>query len=238
MPAGPAGTPPAQLVYHATGTGQLFARTGWDTGAMWLNFTAGPYMQSHAHQDQGAFTLFQGDWLAATENMWTHSGIQQETDTNNVVRFVHGGSIVPQRTETTSSMTVTPGSGGSVHAVANLTPAYDGDPAVTSWQRTIDFANRRLTVTDAFALGSGTQAIFQVNTPVQPHIVGSTATAGPLKIHVLSPAGATLSALDWSTQSGNGETFYSGWRLDIGGGTSGYVVEFSTSDVIFADGFD
>jgi hypothetical protein len=238
LPAGPAGTPPAQLVYHATGTGQLFARTGWDTGAMWLNFTAGPYMQSHAHQDQGAFTLFQGDWLAATENMWTHSGIQQETDTNNVVRFVHGGSIVPQRTETTSSMTVTPGSGGSVHAVANLTPAYDGDPAVTSWQRTIDFANRRLTVTDAFALGSGTQAIFQVNTPVQPHIVGSTATAGPLKIHVLSPAGATLSALDWSTQSGNGETFYSGWRLDIGGGTSGYVVEFSTSDVIFADGFD
>ncbi len=238
IPAGPAGTPPAQLVYHALGTGQLFARTGWDTGAMWLNFSAGPYMQSHAHQDQGAFTLFEGDWLAVTENIWTHSGIQQGTDTNNVVRFVHNGTIVPQRTETTSSMTVTPGGGGSVHAVANLTPAYDGDPAVTSWQRTIDFANRKLTVTDAFALGSGTQAIFQVNTPVQPHITGSTATAGPLKIRVLSPAGATLSALDWSTQSGDGETFYSGWRLDIGGGANGYVVEFSTSDVIFADGFD
>lgn len=238
MPAGPAGSPPVQLVYHASGTGQLFARTGWDTAAMWLNFSAGPYVQSHAHQDQGAFTLFEGDWLAVTENIWTHSGIQQGTDTNNVVRFVHNGSTVPQREGTVSTMTVTPGSGGSVHAVANLTPAYDGDTSVTSWQRTIDFANRKLTVTDAFALGSGTQAIFQVNTPVQPHIVGTTATAGPLKIRVLSPAGATLSALDWTTMSNGDETFYSGWRLDVTGGSGGYVVEFSTSDVIFANGFD
>ena len=238
MPAGPAGTPPAQLVYHASGTGQLFARTGWDADAMWLNFSAGPYVQSHAHQDQGAFTLFQGDWLAVTENIWTHSGIQSGTDTNNVVRFVHAGSTVPQREGTTSTMTVTPGSGGSVHAVANLTPAYDGNAAVTSWQRTIDFANRKLTVTDAFALGGGTQAVFQVNTPVQPHIAGNTATAGPLKIRVLSPAGATLSALDWTTRSDGDETYYSGWRLDVAGGATGYVVEFSTSDVIFADGFD
>jgi hypothetical protein len=205
---------------------------------MWLNVSAGPYVQSHAHQDQGAFTLFEGDWLAVTENIWTHSGIQQGTDTNNVLRFVHNGTIVPQREGTTSTMTVTPGSGGAVHAVANLTPAYDGNASVTSWQRTIDFANRTLTVTDAFALGSGTQAIFQVNTPVQPHITGTSASAGPLKIRVLSPPGATLSALDWTTQSDGDETFNSGWRLDIAGGTSSYVVEFSTSDVIFADGFD
>jgi hypothetical protein len=156
LPAGPAGTPPSQLVYHATGTGQLFARTGWDTGAMWLAFSAGPYVQSHAHQDQGAFTLFQDDWLAATENIWTHSGIQQGTDTNNVVRFDHNGATVPQHEGTTSTMTVTPGAGGSVHAVANLTPAYDGSPSVTSWQRTIDFADRKLTVSDTFALGAGT----------------------------------------------------------------------------------
>ncbi len=100
LPAGDKGTPPTQLVYHATGVGQLFARTSWDKAAMWLDFSAGPYEQSHAHQDQGAFTLFAGDWLAVTENIWSHSGIQQGTETNNVVRFERNGKIARQsRTE-------------------------------------------------------------------------------------------------------------------------------------------
>jgi len=239
LSAGDAGTPPAALTYYATGTGQLFSRTGWDTHAMWLNFSAGPYVQSHAHQDQGAFTLFDDDWLAVTENIWTHSGIQQDTDTNNVLRFENAGAIVPQHEGTASTMTVTvtPGVNGAVHAVANLTPAYDGDPAVTSWQRTIDFAGHKLTVSDAFALGGGTSAIFQVDTPVQPVISGKTAQAGTLLIRVLEPANATLSALDWTTQSDANETYNSGWRLDIAGGTSGYVVELSV-DRIFSNGFN
>lgn len=237
LSAGDAGTPPAALTYYAPGTGQLFSRTGWDTHAMWLNFSAGPYVQSHAHQDQGAFTLFENDWLAVTENIWTHSGIQQGTDTNNVLRFENAGTIVPQREGTTSTLTVTPGSGGAVHAVADLTPAYDGDTALTSWQRTIDFAGHKLTVNDTFALGSGTSAIFQVNTPVQPIISGKTAQAGDLLIRVIAPANATLSALDWTTQSDTNETYYSGWRLDVAGGNTGYVVELSV-DKIFANGFD
>jgi len=235
LPAGPVASPPAALTYYAPATGQLFSRTGWDTQAMWLQFAAGPYEESHAHQDQGSFTLFQRDWLAVTENIWTHSGIQQGTDTNNVLRFEKAGAVIDQQTGTTSTMSVTPGANGSVHAVANLTPAYAGNAAVPSWQRTIDFANRTLTVSDAFALGAGTAAIFQLNTPVQPVINGKTAIAGDLKIRVLAPANATLSALDWSTLDAN--EFNSGWRLDVRGGTTGYVVELSASDVIFADGF-
>lgn len=239
LPAGPVGAPPATLTYYATGTGQLFSRTGWDTGAMWMQFAAGPYVQSHARQDQGSFTLYQGTWLAVTENIWTRSGIQQGTETSNLLRFEHSGLIVPQHEGTTSTMSVTPGANGAVHAVANLTLAYDGDPAVTSWQRTIDFASRKFTITDAFALGSGTQAIFQINTPVQPVINGNTATAGTLKIKVLSPANATLSVLDWTAQNTAGsDEFRSGWRLDVHGGTTGYVVELSASDTIFANGLD
>lgn len=235
LPAGDAGTPPASLTYYASGTGQLFSRTGWDKQAMWLNFSAGPYTQSHAHQDQGAFTLFDRDWLAVTENIWTHSGIQQGTETNNVVRFENAGSIVPQRDGTTSTISVSSGSGGAVHAVANLTPAYDGTDALASWQRTIDFAGRKLTVSDAFVLGNGTTATFQVNTPVQPIISGKKAQAGDLLIRVLAPANATLSTLNWPTLD-SGE-FYSGWRLDVAGGTTGYVVELSV-DKVFANGFE
>lgn len=239
LPSGAGGTPPAVLTYHATGTGQLFSRSGWDTGAMWLQFSAGPYVQSHAHQNQGSFTLFEGDWLAATENMWTHSGIQQGTEVHNLLRFVHNGTTVPQREGTTSSMLVTPGSGGDVHVVANLTPAYDGNAAVQSWQRTLDFAQRTLRVHDQFSLGSNTSAVFQINVPVQPVIVGRTATAGNLHIRVLGPASASLSALDWRTQSVPGdETYYSGWRIDVSGGSTEYLVELTGNDSIFAHGFE
>lgn len=238
LPAGGAGMPPAALTYPAAGTGQLFSRTGWDKDALWLNFSAGPYVQSHAHQDQGAFTLFRGDWLAVTENIWTHSGIQQGTETNNIVRFEHGGTIVPQREGTTSTMTVTPGANGDVHAVADLTPAYGAGSAVTSWQRTIDFAARKLTVHDTFATTAGTYAVFQVNLPVKPVISGQTARAGGLTIRVLAPANASLGALDWTTRSGADETYRKGWRLDVSGGTSGYLVELDSGDEIFKNGFD
>lgn len=235
LPAGPAGTPPAELVYHAPGTGQLFARTGWDSGAMWLQFAAGPYLQSHAHQDQGSFTLFENDWLAVSENIWSHSGIQQGTEVHNLVRFEHAGEIVAQHEGTISTMIATPGVGGAVHAVADLTPAYDGDPAVQHWQRTLDFANRRLTLHDDFALGADTEAIFEINVPVQPLIAGNTATAGALQLRVISPANATLQAVDWSTVDSD---FLSGWRIDVRGGATGYVVELNATDVLFANGFD
>jgi len=238
LPAGGSGTlPPAELVYHAIGTGQLFARTSWDTSAMWLQFGAGPFLESHAHQDQGAFTLYQNTWLAVTENIWSHSGIQQGTDVHNMLRFEHSGSIVPQVVGTTSTMTVTPNGGGSVHAVADLTPAYDGNSAVQSWQRTIDFVGHTLTVHDVYSTGSNTQAIFQIDTPGRPTTSGNTATAGALRIQVVSPANATLQAVDFTTLDND---FNSGWRLDISGGSGEYIVQLSTdvTNEIFANGFD
>src|SRR5262249_15163888 len=88
---------PTALVYHATGAGVLFARSSWDTDAAWLAIVAGKYDQSHAHQDQGSFTFFQRDWLAVTPNIWSHSGIHQDVDVHNGLRFERAdGSIIPQ----------------------------------------------------------------------------------------------------------------------------------------------
>lgn len=238
LPAGEAGAPPSELVYHAAGTGQLFARTGWDEGATWLQFTAGPYVESHAHQDQGSFTLFRHDWLAVTENIWTHSGIQQGTDVHNLVRFERDGAIVPQRVGTTSTMAVTPGAAGALHLEADLTPAYAGDAAVQNWRRTLDFAGGKLTIRDRYALGANARAVFQLNVPRPPTIAGNTATAGDLRVRVLSPPDATLSALDWTTRSGPDETYRQGWRIDVAGGVDEYVVELEAGDGLFADGFD
>lgn len=77
IPSGDGGALPDTLHHHATGVGHFFARTDWGTDALWMAFVAGPYTESHAHQDQGSFTLYGGYWLAVTENIWTHSGIEQ-----------------------------------------------------------------------------------------------------------------------------------------------------------------
>jgi hypothetical protein len=239
LPSGSGGSPPADLVRYFEATGHLFARTGWDTHAMWLEFDAGPYVQSHAHQDQGSFTLCHDTWLAVTENIWSHSGIQQGTEVHNVLRFERNGDIVPQQYGSTSTMTFSTAAGGAVHAVGDLSPAYADGDAVDSWTRTIDFSGGSLTVHDNYATAADTHATFQIDVPVQPTINGATATAGDLRVQVVSPANATVQAIDWTTVDSD---FNSGWRIDISGGTGEYVVVLSsgaaTGDEIFADGFD
>lgn len=240
LPAGSSSTlPNAPLTYVASGVGHLFTRTSWEPSATWLSFSAGNYMQSHAHQDQGSFTLFSGDWLAVTENIWSHSGIQQGTEVHNVVRFVRNGANVRQREGTHSTMNVTqmgPGP-GEVHVTGNLSAAYQSGAGVTSWQRSLDFTGGRLLVTDQFSVLSGTQAIFQVNTPVRPIISGQTATAGTLKVRVIEPLNATLSVVEWRTVDSD---FNSGWKLEVQGASTntGFVVELTTGETIFKQGFE
>ena len=237
LPPGSGGQPPSELHYHGSGTGHLFARSGWDRNAMWLSYVTGTYNESHAHQDQGAFTLFARDWLAVTENIWSRSGIQQGTEVHNMMRFERSNStatqctspandrIVHQCADTVSTVTVTPGANGALTVVSNLTPAYRNNPALTSWTRRLDFAARKLTVRDNFVLGSGTTAFFQVQVPVQPTVSGNTITAGNLRIRVLEPAAPTITLRNWATV--NASEFTKGWRVDIGGGTTTYLVELN-----------
>lgn len=241
LAAGDAETPPpTALFHHARGTGHLFARSGWDRDAMWLAVVAGPYNESHAHQEQGGFTLFARDWLTVSENIWSHSGIQQGTETHNVLRFERASPIgrqcqaprddrvVHQCQPTASTMTVHAGADGALRIEADLGAAYGTDSPVRRWTRRLDFAGRRLRVEDHYATDAETRAVFQLQLPVEPQIHGRDAVAGRLRIRVVEPADARLTALDW--RSVDGAEFRSGWRLDIadGSGTYGpgtYVIE-------------
>ena len=242
LPVAAGGAAPTDLSYVAQGTGMVFARSAWTTDAMWMAYIAGPYTESHAHQDQGAFTLYsRGTWLAVTENIWSRSGIQQGPDVHNVLRFERsntsaqqcaspsGDRIVHQCADSYSTATVTPGSNGALSITSNLTDAYNSSlgtsPYVLNWQRKLDFANRSLLVQDNFSVASGTSAIFQVQVPVAPTVSGNTITAGGLRIRVLQPASPTISVRNWSTF--NSGEFTRGYRVDIAGGTSVYQVEFS-----------
>ena len=236
LPAGTNGVAPTALYYHGASTGHLFARTDWTNTAMWMSYVAGTYDQSHAHQDQGAFTLFARDWLSVTENIWTHSGIQQGSDVHNMMRFERsntslaqcgssGDRIVHQCANTTSTMTVTPGANGALTVDSDLTPAYAGNPALSRWTRQLNFASRKLTIRDNFTLAAGTTGTFQVQVPVQPTVSGSTITAGNLKIRVLEPATPTITLRNWNAVDGT--EFLKGWRVDIGGSSTTYLVELS-----------
>ncbi len=238
LPAGTSEEPPPTRLHHAAGTGHLFFRSSWQPDALWLGIIAGPYDQSHAHQEQGTFTLFQGDFLAVTENIFTHSGIQQGTPVHNVIRFMDGAATVPQYEGSVSSLSVS-AAGPYLHAQADLSPAYGPSGGrVTSWQRRLDFDRLGLWVRDTFTTAGGVTAIFQVNTPVQPVISGRTATAGGLRVRVEEPPNATLSIMDWRTVDPS--EFLGGWKLEVRGGTNatGYRVRLELVDGIFTDGFE
>ena len=120
---------------------------------------------------------------------------------------------------------MTPGQQGAFSATADLTPVYRGNPALGSWQRKLDFAGRKLTVSDQFKLGAGTRAIFQVNVPAEPKINGNEVLAGGLRMRVLEPTNASISIHEWLKV--DAQEFRSGWRIDVAGGQSGYLVELS-----------
>ena len=225
LPAGTGGQPPQSRLYEAKGTGHVFARSDWNRDAVWVGFNAGPYVESHAHQDQGGFTLFAGDWLAVTENIWAHSGIQQGTEVHNVLRFERNGTIIRQREPSTSSMKVIPANpqSGEFQATADLSPAYAAGAGVKSWQRSIEFKGRTLTVHDTFATSADTQAIFQINVPVKPVLEGHEERAGKLHIKVLKPEDAVIGSLEFASL--DKAEFRSGWRIDVRGSGQEFLVE-------------
>src|SRR5262249_43164194 len=65
--------------YFASGIGQLYMRSGWAHDATWVNLTAGPYTESHAHQDQGSIMIYKDGWLGYDGVVDSQSGIIQDT---------------------------------------------------------------------------------------------------------------------------------------------------------------
>ncbi|MEO7325246.1 MAG: hypothetical protein ABIW82_10505 [Dokdonella sp.] len=228
LPAGFKGDPPGRLTYRASGVGQLFSRTSWDTDALWVAMIAGAYNQSHAHQEQGGFMLYRRGWLAVTENIWSHSGIQQGSEQNNILRFTRKGKTIPQRAPSTSSLTILKtGLGGEVHARAELGAAYGGaGSGVRAWQRDFDFAANGLSVHDRFDVADGVDAIFQINVPTQPVVSGNHVQAGDLQIDVQTPADAVIRVLDWHSVDAD---YLSGYRIDIEGRGDEFIVRMSAA---------
>jgi hypothetical protein len=201
--------------YYAKGIGELYARSGWDKHATWVNLIAGPYTETHAHQDQGSIMIFKDGWLAYDPVVDSHSGIDQETSTHGLVRIDSGGSPVRQIVGTDSKLQALAKGTGWLYASADLTPAYDGNAAVQKVHRELLYLEPdAVIVFDRVQSAGGTSQTWQLATPVQPAISGNTATVSnaghTLKITRIAPSAGTMSTFDYRA----GSDFNGGFRLD------------------------
>jgi len=219
--------------YYAPGIGELYARSGWDKHATWINLIAGSFTESHAHQDQGALMIYKDGWLAYDAVVDSKSGLTQQIDTHSTVRIVDGGATVEQQRDTDPALIALHRGDGFLYAVADLTPVYDHSPVVQKVQREILYLEpNAIVVYDRVATRAGSQQVWQLVSPAAPAIAGSRTTfaaAGhTLAVERVAPAGAAATKHDFSRDS----DFTGGFRLDetMAGGDNRFL------HVIWLDG--
>ncbi|MBL8619948.1 MAG: hypothetical protein JNK64_01565 [Myxococcales bacterium] len=199
--------------YYAPGVGQLYARSGWTPTATWMSFIAGPYTESHAHQDQGSFMIFKGAWMGYDGNVDSADGLRQEPEAHSLIRFVDGGATVPQRADTTSQMAAVARGAGWVYAAGDLSAAFGAASPIDRWQREVVFLEPDVIVVyDRVATDPGVEQVWQLVAPAGFTVAGAAATSThdghALKVERLLPATATASA---AALSGD---FRGGFRYD------------------------
>jgi hypothetical protein len=210
------------LVRYASGTGQIYARSSWGVAAQaragrrglastatWLNLIAGPFTQSHAHQDQGSLMLYKGGWLAYDAVITSHSGVRMqgglvgEPDSHSLVR-IQGAS---QREGTSSKLLALHSGPGYLFAAVDVTPVYAG--AVALVRRQVLWLMPDVVIVHDHVVSTQAQT-WQLVVPVQPVISGATATMGRLKAQRLLPTSGTWTTFDFRSNA----DFSGAFRLD------------------------
>ena len=205
--------------YWGSGTGQFSMRSSWARDAAYANFICGPYSESHAHHDQGSFTLFKGSWLAYDSNHASHSGIEQAEGLHNLVRIEQNGSTVTQvEGAPPCQMQALAETAHYAYGLARVTPIYNGKAAVGKVEREFLFIKpSTFVVLDrAQSVGSGTRRVWTLNLPAAPTVSGENLSlvrgANRLDVMRLAPAGLTTQVTAWPSL--NAEVT-SGVRVDV-----------------------
>jgi hypothetical protein len=204
----------------------VYARSGWDKGATWINLIAGPYTESHAHQDQGSLMIYRGGWLSYDDNVQSKSGLSQTAASHSLVRIDRGGTPVRQVATTTSTLQALHQGADYVHAAADLTPAYNGNSAIQKVQRELVYLQPNIVVVyDRVQTTADTTQTWQLAAPVAPSVAGTTATisnAGhTLSVMRIAPSSAAMTVYDFRADP----DLKGGFRLDerLPGGDQRYL---------------
>jgi hypothetical protein len=222
--------------YWGSGTGQLFMRGSWTPDAAYANFICGPYTESHAHHDQGSFTLYKGNWLAYDANIDSRSGIAQGEGLHNLVRIEQNGTVVTQvEGAAPCQMRALADNTLFTYGVANITPIYNGKSQVAKVEREFLFIKpATFVVFDRVqTAGTGAARVWSMNMPVQPSLSGSSFSvvrgANRLDVMRLAPTGLTSTVSSWPTLDAD---VTSGYRVDVKHATG------NTSEFLHVMGLD
>ena len=212
----PLSTLPA--AYWASGIGHFYSRSSWDKDAAYLDFSCGPYTESHAHRDQGSFVLFRGDWLAYDQNVNSRSGIVQEELPHNIVRIEQNGNVVPQVLLAPScQMLALADNADYSYGLARITPIYGGKATVAKVEREFVFLKPgTLILFDrAETVGAGTSRVWTLNLPKAPTVSGDTFSmvngSNRLDVVRVAPAGLSTQVYSWPSLDVN---MLAGARVD------------------------
>lgn len=201
--------------YFADGVGHLFVRDAWTRHATWLGFSMGAHTESHAHQDQLSFLLYDDGWLAYDANVDSSSGLRQETSAHNVVDIVQGGTALTQWDGTSDVLRLTDDP-DFTYAAADATALYTdpyGNAPVSKAQREIVYLKPGvLVVYDRVAAEAGTSYQWLLNAPTRPTVTGSTASwdDGRLTDQRIVPATTGKKITDLTTVDSD---YLAGYRL-------------------------
>lgn len=215
---------PTKTVHHAKGVGHMFWRRSWRTDSPWIALVAGPYSESHAHQDQSAFTLFCGDFQVVSSNIFSHSGIHQDTMVHNIVRFQNDRGPIPQRLGSTSSMTIRPAQNGELIVDGNFTAALRRNSGITDWRRTVATNMNVVRVSDIFSMRDGVSAIGQFHVPSRPELLANGFRTRKLLAAIIEPSNPIVEIIEMSSIPNS--DFRNGYRIELSGSDRSLVVEF------------
>jgi len=217
---------PENLTYFAEGLGQFFARESWNKNALWFAAVAGRADESHAHQEQGGFMLYQEGFLTVTGNVGSN-GIKQATDRHNILRFEKSGNLISQNKE--ALPTITPSVSAKTSSLAmGLSNLYDNNN-VQEWQRNLTFDGRSLHIKDVCETSSDVNSFWQLNVPVKPTISSNKIIAGDLVATISAPINPLITVESWQDLAG--ESANTLWRVSVSGEACGFdvLLESATS---------
>ena len=227
--------------YYAPGTGQFYSRSGWDTHATWINMNAGPYTESHAHQDQGALIIYKDGYLAYDPVIDSHSGLPQDVDDHGTLRMVKNGKPVGQAIGQASTLLALHAGTGYVHIAADLT-ALEGNDASLLQREVVFLQPDTVVIYDRATTPAADSQVWSLAFPATPTISSATTTVTAsghtLNIQRLGPAAATATVYDYTMDS----DFSNGFRLDetMTGGDNRWLhvatIDGSATQITSSDG--
>jgi len=209
------------LVRYATGIGEINARTSWSKTATWLHVKAGPYTQSHAHQDQGSLMLYKGTWLVPDSVLWSKGGVAQSTSpvgtvlAHSLVRVTNGANPIGQVYGSISQVTALHAGPGYIFAALDLSAAYKGTVVSLMRRQVLWLQPDVVVIQDRVISPVLASQTWQLVVPTAPVISGgvATVTTGGHNLTVTRVAPATGTWVATSFKALNSD-FTDGWRLD------------------------